>query len=129
MVKSDSNFPGPSTVIIAALCLLASTESAAYHDDISARVASHSQKTHYVLLGANEHFVTVIGDGSTDLDCWIYDQRSRLIDSDTDSTDYCVLSTRGAARHRLVIRNLGSVHNDYVVSRRLSAEKSQQWRL
>ena len=59
----------------------------------------------------------MLGDGDTDLDCYVYDANGNLIDSDTDATDYCVLRWRPAwlGTFRLEIRNLGPVYNAYVL--------------
>jgi hypothetical protein len=60
--------------------------------------------------------VVVRGDGDTDLDCYLY-RNGRLVSSDTDETDICVLSTRGqSGQFRLYVRNIGDVYNEYRVS-------------
>jgi hypothetical protein len=81
----------------------------------SGRVRAGWTNTHFVSVGLSDNYVTVLGDGDTDLDCWIYDQSGALVDQDTDATDFCVLSTPGLGRHRLVITNYGDVYNNYVV--------------
>jgi hypothetical protein len=64
--------------------------------------------------------VIVDGDGDTDLDCYIYDEGGNLIDSDTDTTDYCILSWTPAwtGGFRLRIRDYSSngLTNSYVIS-------------
>lgn len=82
---------------------------------LSDRVAAHGTNAHRVQIGMDDQFLTLTGDGSTDLDCWVYDADDHLIASDTRASDACVLRTPGLGRHRLVVRNLGHVSNDYVV--------------
>jgi hypothetical protein len=67
-------------------------------------------------VGGEAAEVRVRGDGDTDLDCYIYDQNGNLIDSDTDTTDYCILrwTPQWTGPFALRIRNLGSVWNAYV---------------
>lgn len=113
MRNSRRFLQGGSTLVAS---LLFSATAFALGVDITGRVLAHGSRTHYLDVGRRDDFITVEGDGDTDLDCWVYDESNRLVDSDTDSTDYCVLSTPGMGRHRLVIRNLGAIYNDYVVS-------------
>ena len=59
--------------------------------------------------------VTVEGDGDTDLDCYVRSSAGHVVDSDTDATDYCILSWQPSQAdvYRLEIRNPGSVYNAY----------------
>jgi hypothetical protein len=84
---------------------------------IRGRVFAFSRNVHSLYVGVNDNFVVVDGDGSTDLDCWLYDSDGWLVSSDTDATDTCVLSAPGIGTHRVSIRNRGSVYNDYVIWR------------
>lgn len=81
----------------------------------SFRLGPRSSNNHTIEARARDQWVTVEGGGSTDLDCWLYDESRQLVDSDTDTTDYCVLSTTGSGRYRLVVRNKGQVAATYVV--------------
>ena len=60
----------------------------------------------------------VVGDGDTDLDCFVYDEYGTLIVSDTDYTDHCVLIwTPGSTEaYSIVVKNLGGVWNGIVVT-------------
>src|SRR5438445_10205145 len=49
-----------------------------------------------------EAIVEVIGDGTSDLDLYVYDQNGNLIAKDDDSTDHCVV--------RFVPRWTGAFH-------------------
>lgn len=108
---------GISLACTAIACVLGAGVSAAA-PGFAGRVRAHGENEHAVNVGGDDDLLIVDGDGRTDLDCWVYDARGRLIDSDTDETDYCVLSTPGTGRHRLVIKNYGNASNDYVVKQR-----------
>lgn len=66
--------------------------------------------------GENAH-VVVDGDGDTDLDCYAYAEDGSLVDSDTDTTDYCILDwfENWTGTIRIEIHNLGDVYNDYAL--------------
>ncbi len=60
----------------------------------------------------------IVGDGDTDLDCFVYDEYGTLIVSDTDYTDHCVLVWTPArtGAYEIVVQNLGGVWNGIVVT-------------
>jgi hypothetical protein len=62
--------------------------------------------------------VVVEGDGDTDLDLYVYDERGNLVASDDDSTDYCIARwfVRADGRYTIVVRNLGGVYNEYTLT-------------
>jgi len=59
--------------------------------------------------------VVVRGDGTTDLDLYVYDENGNLIASDTDASDYCIASwtPKWTGRFTIKIVNLGYVWNEY----------------
>ena len=61
--------------------------------------------------------MTVVGDGDTDLDLYVYDQNGNLIDKDVDYTDNCVCTfvPRWTGLFVIKIVNRGSVYNRYVL--------------
>lgn len=61
--------------------------------------------------------VTVIGDGDTDLDLYVYDNNGNLITRDQDYTDDCVVTfvPRWTGTFYIKIVNRGSVYNNYVI--------------
>lgn len=61
--------------------------------------------------------IIVNGDGSTDLDCTVYDSNGNLIDSDVGPTDLCVLSwtPKWKGKFTLKVRNGGGEPNEYTV--------------
>jgi hypothetical protein len=65
--------------------------------------------------GGRSAAASVIGDGDTDLDLFVYDENGNLIGSDTDSTDRCLvrLHPRWTGAFQIEVRNLGSVYNEY----------------
>lgn len=62
--------------------------------------------------------ITVRGDGSSDIDCKIYDSNGNLIDSDTRPQDACVLSftPKWTGKFELKIINLGNNDNEYTLT-------------
>ena len=113
-----ARLPRPRVALLLAALALAPVLAGASDFVLRGRVYAQQTRVHDLYIGVNDNYVTVTGDGSTDLDCWIFDGDGNLVDSDTDNTDDCVLSTPGIGQHRLVIKNFGSVYNDYVVARR-----------
>lgn len=61
--------------------------------------------------------IAVVGDGDTDLDLYVYDERGNLITSDTDYTDQCICRWVPAWTGTFTIRivNRGSIYNEYVI--------------
>jgi hypothetical protein len=83
------------------------------------RVEAYSTDVWNLRLPAGElSFITVDGDGDTDLDAYLYDENGNLIDSDTDLTDYCIVQVtpKWSGSFRLEIKNLGRVWNEYVLT-------------
>ncbi|UCC73698.1 MAG: hypothetical protein JSV86_03825 [Gemmatimonadota bacterium] len=89
---------------------------AAIHYD---RVEAYSTDIYRISFrGGETAIIEVVGDGDTDLDCYVYDANGNLIVSDADYTDHCVLIWTPAwtGSFELQIQNLGSVWNGYVLS-------------
>ena len=63
----------------------------------------------------NTYRIYVNGDGDTDLDLYIYDENDNLVDSDTDSTDYCIgkVTPKWTGTFKIKIKNQGSISNLY----------------
>ena len=70
-----------------------------------------------VFCGGDIGRVVVDGDGDTDLDLFVYDERGRLLAVDNDGTDYCIAEfwVPRTQTIRIEIRNLGSVWNEYTL--------------
>lgn len=68
--------------------------------------------------GGRPALFEVIGDGDTDLDCWVYDEYENLITSDTDYTDHCILrwTPPSTGAYYIKVYNLGDVWNGVVLS-------------
>ncbi len=67
--------------------------------------------------GGELAIVTVIGDGDTDLDLYVYDNNGNLIARDVDYTDDCVatFTPRWTGTFYVKIVNRGLVYNNYVI--------------
>ena len=86
-----------------------------YHPDC---VNAHATDIYNITFRGGEYaYVSVIGDGDTDLDLYIYDQNGNLIAQDIDYTDRCVCTwtPRWTGSFRIKIVNRGSVYNCYVL--------------
>ena len=103
-----------AAAVLAAVALSATAASAATAA-LFGRVPGGARNVHALWLGQADNYVVVRGDGGTDLDCYLYDDAGRLVSSDTDDTDVCVLPAPTVGAHRLAIRNLGSVSNYYAI--------------
>lgn len=83
------------------------------------RVYSNSYVQYRCDFWANELAeVTVIGDGDTDLDLYIYDSNGNLITKDDDLIDTCLCRWVPAWTGTFVIKivNRGSVYNDFILT-------------
>jgi hypothetical protein len=70
------------------------------------------------LTAGFNHHIEVRGDGSSDLDAYLYDQNGNLVAFDDDSTDLCLLdiTPRWTGTFTLVIRNRGSRANFFIAT-------------
>lgn len=64
--------------------------------------------------------VTVVGDGDTDLDLYVYDSNGNLIVKDDDYTDNCVVSwtPKWTGKFKIKVMNRGPVYNRYIIRMR-----------
>lgn len=80
------------------------------------RVLAYDTDSYNVDLRANEKTtITLIGDGDTDLDVFVYDQWGNQVASSTDSSDVCriVFEPNVGGNYRIEVKNLGDVYNAY----------------
>ena len=84
----------------------------------NSRVEAHDYDIYNVTFRSGETaIVTVIGDGDTELDLYVYDSNGNLIDSDNDYTDNCVCTwtPRWTGNFCIKIVNRGNVYNRYIL--------------
>lgn len=64
--------------------------------------------------------VTVVGDGDTDLDLYVYDSNGNLIVKDDDYTDNCAVSwtPKWTGKFKIKVVNRGPVYNRYIIRMR-----------
>ncbi len=107
-------------LVLAGLASTAEAVTTALRDSLAPR----GSRLHNLNVGMSDHHLTVRGQGrdSDDLDCWVYDSRGELVDSDVDMTDYCILDTPGLGAHYLLVRNLGRYTNQYEIRQRRSLD-------
>jgi hypothetical protein len=80
------------------------------------RVEAHSTDVFHIdFVGRELATISVVGDGDTDLDLFVYDENGNLIAFDDDLTDRCYVSfrPRWTGTFRVEVRNLGGVYNRY----------------
>ena len=83
------------------------------------RVYAHSYIQYVQAFYANQIAeVSVVGDGDTDLDLYIYDENGNLIVSDTDYTDRCYVRfcPRWTGNFLVRIVNRGGVYNNFTIA-------------
>ena len=68
--------------------------------------------------GGESARVTVDGDGDSDLDLFVYDENDNLVDSDDDSTDYCIARwrPRWTGKFKILVQNVGTNSNLYTIT-------------
>lgn len=82
-------------------------------------VAAYSIDTYHVAFrGWESAYVVVSGDGSTDLDLYVYDANDNLIAADTDPSDDCVVrfTPRWTGSFTIRIVNRGPFANRYLLA-------------
>ena len=79
------------------------------------RVAAFGSDRWVHAVEAGYHRLEVEGDGDTDLDCFVRDRSGGLLGSDTDGTDYCIVTWYQSSDMQVSFRidNLGRVYNRY----------------
>lgn len=80
----------------------------------SRRVNARSYYAFYITYkGGEQAILSIIGDGDTDLDFYVYDMDGNLLGSDEDYTDqaYFVWTPRYNTRYRVKVVNRGGVYN------------------
>ena len=81
-------------------------------------VSAHDSDSWTITLVKDEYtLITVIGDGDTDLDIYLYDENGNLIDKDIDDSDNCVVEVtpKWSGKFTLKVKNLGNVYNNYTL--------------
>jgi len=81
------------------------------------RISAHSTQPYQPILfrGGEVATVVVIGDGTTDLDLYVYDEYGNLVAMDNDYSDHCVATWFPSRTGWFTVKivNRGSVYNDY----------------
>jgi hypothetical protein len=109
-----------TTVLMAAVfTLMASVPSFAQnvllHTDV---VGAHSTDVyHMTFVGREWEVLVVSGDGSTDLDLYVYDQNGNLVASDDDNSDDCMVRfvPRWTGDFTIKVVNRGRYANRYTL--------------
>jgi hypothetical protein len=108
-----------AVLIIAGLIFAASVSTSAQnlhlHTDV---VRAYSTDVyHMAFVGREWEVLVVSGDGSTDLDLYVYDENNNLIASDEDDADDCVVRfiPRWTGNFTVKVVNRGKYANRYTL--------------
>jgi hypothetical protein len=113
-------------IVLVALACLAGTASVAFAGrapnpgiDVT-RCEAHDSVTYYErFYGGEFATVSIVGDGDTDLDLFIYDMQGRLVAQGIGPTDRETLTFyvpgNQIQTYRIVVRNLGGVWNRFTL--------------
>ncbi len=91
-------------------------------NNISVRIDANGERDVNLNLCSPSVYLQARGDGDTDLDFWVYDERGNQVHSDTDSTDLTFATLRNGRSSgncvdwRLHVRNFGNVYNQLSVT-------------
>ncbi len=108
------------SMLMAGLLMFGASESAA---DSAAqcrydKVTAYDTNVHTAYFGLAEMaYISVVGDGDTDLDVYVYDPLGNLVAYDTGITDICFVSwwATTSGTYRIEVINYGSVYNLYQI--------------
>lgn len=113
-----------ASMLLCVATLVATTTSLAYADRLprpgtdTAICKAHGSVTyHDTFRGGAMARVAIVGDGSTDLDIFVYDSSGRLVVRGIGLTDIEAVSwyPEYTQTYRIVVRNLGSTWNRYTL--------------
>jgi hypothetical protein len=114
-----TNLKQKATAVFLALVMVGLAAGTSWAQGQIARVGAYGSESWRVWGNAGDTItVTVDGDGDTDLDLYVLDGNGRVIVSDEDATDYCVVrfTVTRSGYFTVKVRNLGSVYNEYRIS-------------
>ena len=99
-----------NALIAIAPLLLGSSE---YRDLILPQSSTHHD---IHVKGVRYLEVEVEGSGNTNIDCWVYDKKTRVVSADTRPEDRCILSwVASDGEYSLRLKNTGNEENVYRV--------------
>lgn len=81
----------------------------------SSLAAGSTDSYTFVFQGKERWYISVSGDGDTDLDCYVYDANGNLVSKDDDNTDECRMTDVAIWTGSFTVRvvNRGRVSNVY----------------
>ncbi len=87
-----------------------------YYSNNDEKVEGSANELYKIYFDANEKVnISVMGDGDTDLDLYIFDEDENLVAFDTDYTDKCTcnFTTETSGNYIIVVKNCGTFVNYY----------------
>lgn len=104
---------------LALLCCPGAVEAGATesHNTVTVVLPRHVDTFLWKFEGGADAIVNIKGDGSTDLDFYVFDSNDNLVTKDDDTTDYCVLTwtPKWTGYFKIQIKNLGNEENRYSI--------------
>lgn len=82
-------------------------------------VSANGTNTYSIrFIGGQLTIVIVCGDGDTDLDLFVYDNKGSLVASDTDDGDDCIVTftPKYSGEYTIIVKNLGRISNRYCIT-------------
>lgn len=111
-----NRFARRALVALVAIAAFAPVARAAADYVLTGRAEANAIVTRTLYVGASDRYVVLLGDHATEMDCWLFDEAGTLISRDLRDGDVCVLPAPGIGIHRIVIKNWGTVYNEYKVA-------------
>jgi len=109
------------TRLIVALAMMLGTSGTAMAQGQTYRAGANATRSIDLSLCTDNVYVSVRGDGDTDLDFTITDNFGRQVHRDFDSTDITFVTlrpriTNGCVKYVLQVQNRGTVYNNFTVT-------------
>jgi len=106
-----------SSLVLLALCVPSFAGTGGEKESHNSVAANGFVQYETVFFGGEMAVITVVGDGDTDLDLFVFDDNGNLVISDTGSTDVAGVSfvPSYTRRYTMLVKNLGSVYNVYTI--------------
>ena len=106
-----------SALVLLALCVPSFAGTGGDQENQTSVNAYDTDNYDAVFFGGEMAVITVVGDGDTDLDLFVYDDNGNLVISDTGSSDAAGVSfvPSFTRRYSVQVKNLGSVYNVYTI--------------
>ena len=116
----DSNMNKNIGVILAVVLFSGIVNAGSVKGPINIRdTVKAGEKDNFIITfkGSERAKIVLRGDGSSDIDCDVYDNKGNFIGSDINLNDHCDIEwvPRWTGKFELVIKNIGITDNKYLM--------------